>query len=633
MISEQSKQEIYSKINIVEVIEDFISLKRKGKDYQALCPFHNEKTPSFSVSPAKNIFKCFGCQKGGDAITFLMESEGYAYYDALKYLAQKYHVSIQYNHAKSDDYDREQKLKESLLIALNFAKVYYKQLLKTDSQKRFGLDYFLKRGLKSETIQTFELGYSENSETGFLKHAEQNEYSPDILEQAGLIRSKGNRAYDYFRNRVMFPIKNHLGKVVGFGARTLKTADKVKYLNSPETLVYRKNQILYGLFEAKSEIQKQNRAFLVEGYLDVLTLSQAGIQNVVASAGIALTQDQIILLKRFTQNLVLLFDGDSAGQKATLRAMELSLETDLQVEIVSLPEDEDPNSLIQSLGRAQFEKYIEDTKLGFVPFILKDFDLSKSIAKRKAVEYLVRVISLIPNAIGRRVFFEEAAQAVNLEVEFLIVESNKLTLKKGHHDRFQDELPLPIPPLPLDHYDNHIDESSSQPLLKSQDSDKARSPHEREFLRLLLLHGDKILDENRIANYLFDGIKAIPFVDPFVKQVLELYRSQSADRPLALKTFQNICSEKKISGLESIFNEDYQPSESWSRFRRVPKLYDHHLKKTIATNLKKLEYFYLDARCREISVNVMEPDTEKIQDLEKFGKRRRELGKSLNFMF
>ena len=303
MISEQSKQEIYSKINVVEVIEDFITLKRKGKDYQALCPFHNEKTPSFSVSPSKNIFKCFGCQKGGDAITFLMELEGYNYYEALKYLAQKYQVTLQYDHDKSKDYDREQKLKEALLIVLNFAKDYYKRLLKTDS---IGLNYFSRRGLNSETIRTFELGYSENSGTGFLKYARQNEHTPDILEQAGLIRSKENRTYDYFRGRVMFPIKNHLGKVIGFGARSLQQSDKIKYLNSPETLVYHKNQVLYGLFEAKSHIQKQDKVFLVEGYLDVLMLYQAGIQNVVASAGTVLTQAQILLLKRYTPNFILL---------------------------------------------------------------------------------------------------------------------------------------------------------------------------------------------------------------------------------------------------------------------------------------------------------------------------------------
>lgn len=642
MISEQSKQEIYSKINIVEVIEDFITLKRKGKDYQALCPFHNEKTPSFSVSPSKNIFKCFGCQKGGDAITFLLESQGYSYPEALQYLARKYHVTLQYDRQKSEDYDREQKLKEGLLIVLNFAKNYYKQLLKTDPQNSIGLNYFSKRGLKPEIIESFELGYSQNNPTAFLKYARQNQHNTELLEQAGLIRTKDNRTYDYFRGRVIFPIKNHLGKVVGFGARSLKQGDKVKYLNSPETLVYRKNQVLYGLYEAKSEIQKQDKLLLVEGYLDVLMLYQAGIKNVVASAGTALTQDQVLLLKRHTKNLILLYDGDSAGHKATLRAIEIILAEDLQVEIIPLPEGQDPDSYIQELGKSAFEEHLQTAKTGFIPFILKDFDMSKPISKKKAVETLVKVISLIPNAIGRRIFFEEAARAVDLEVEFLLAESNKLKSRSTKQTGFQNDVSFPVPPPPLDHYNDYaaisdLDyESPTETIPKTPDFDRARYAHEHEFLRILLLHGHKIIspvEDDCLADYLLAKIKAIPFSDPFALQILELYEAESKANLVDLKTFQNTCAEKKLPSLEPLFNEDYKPSKNWARFSRVPKPYDHNLEQIIATNLTKLKYYYLDSRYQALATKITEPDSEKLHELEQIGEERRALGKALKFMF
>ena len=343
-ISQETIDQIRNKVDIVEVVGDFVQLKKKGKDWSACCPFHEEKTPSFSVSPVRGIYKCFGCGMGGDSIKFVMDIEKTSYTEALRYLAKKYNIEIEENENLPDEEIARQSERDSLYIVLNYSKNYYQnQLTNTDDGKAIGLSYFKERGFNDKAIAAFELGYSPNFFDKFTTDAIKEGYKLEILISAGLTIQKDAEAgvqktYDRFRERVMFPIHNVSGRVIAFGARTLsKEKNQPKYLNSPETDLYRKNQVLYGLFQAKNAIRGEDQCYLVEGYTDVISLYQAGIQNVVASSGTSLTIEQIKLLYRFTKNVMLLYDGDQAGIKAALRGLDLLLAEGMQVKIVVFP--------------------------------------------------------------------------------------------------------------------------------------------------------------------------------------------------------------------------------------------------------------------------------------------------------
>ncbi|HEX9649198.1 MAG TPA: DNA primase, partial [Cyclobacteriaceae bacterium] len=324
MIDRRIIEEIKSRIDIVEVIGDFVTLKKSGQSYKALSPFSTEKTPSFFVSPSKGIYKDFSSGKGGDAINFIMEHDGLSYIEAIKYLAKKYGIEVQEKELTDEDI-KEQNERESLFIVLNFAnKWFINNLHETDEGRSVGLGYFRERGYKDETIKTFELGYSIEEWDAFYQEAKANKYSEDILEKAGLIIRKDRKTYDRFRGRVIFPIHNLSGKVIAFGGRTLKKDKNLpKYVNSPETEVYHKSSVLYGLNLSKKSIRDLNLCYLVEGYTDVIALYQAGIGNVVSSSGTALTKEQITLIKRYTENVTILYDGDSAGLKASLRGLDM----------------------------------------------------------------------------------------------------------------------------------------------------------------------------------------------------------------------------------------------------------------------------------------------------------------------
>jgi DNA primase len=369
-ISNEVVQQIQQSADIVEVVSDFVTLKKRGQNMMACCPFHNEKTPSFSVSPAKGIYKCFGCGKSGDSVKFVMDVEGVSFVEALKYLAKKYGIEVEEQEAQTDTELQQQHEKDSLYIVLNYAKNYYQQLLwQSDEGKAVGLSYFKERGFKENTIKDFELGYSTETWDHFTKEALSKGYNADILEKAGLLIRKEEKQFDRFRGRVIFPIHNVSGKVVAFGARILK-ADKnqPKYLNSPETEVYHKSHILYGLFQAKNAIRQEEVCYLVEGYTDVVSLHQAGIHNVVASSGTSLTLEQIRLVGRFTQNITVLYDGDAAGIKASLRGTDMILEEGLNVKVVVFPDGNDPDSYVKLIGAVAFKEFIAKNSKDFITF-------------------------------------------------------------------------------------------------------------------------------------------------------------------------------------------------------------------------------------------------------------------------
>ena len=366
MISQKSIEEVVEAAQIKEVVEDFVQLKRRGSNYIGLCPFHAEKTPSFSVSPSKNIFKCFGCGRGGNSVQFVMEHEGSSFPESIRYLAQKFNIELEET-GGSEQYAVENQERDSLFLINKFAAEYYhKALSENEEGKSIGISYFKERGYNQQTLEKFQLGYAPDLKEGMVAAARQAQYQEELVRQLGLI-TKNDR--DFFRDRVMFPLHNLSGKVAGFAGRTMLSNPKVpKYINSPESLIYNKSKFLYGLYFAKQAIRKEDLCYIVEGYTDVITLHQNGVENVVASSGTALTEDQIRLIKRYSRNICLLFDGDPAGLKAATRGIDMILEEDMNVAIVVLPESEDPDSWMKSQGHSDFLKFIENEKKDFLLF-------------------------------------------------------------------------------------------------------------------------------------------------------------------------------------------------------------------------------------------------------------------------
>ncbi|MBL7805152.1 MAG: DNA primase, partial [Saprospiraceae bacterium] len=401
MITAKTVREILDAVRIEEVIEDFVSLRRRGVNLIGLCPFHHEKTPSFNVNPTRNIFKCFGCGKAGDAVTFLREHEQFSYPEALRWLAKKYNIEIEEVELTPEQRAADQ-MAESLYIVNDFAlKHFQEQLFDTDEGKSVALQYFRQRGLREETIRTFGLGYAPDLRDLLLQRARATGHSVELLKKTGLSSADGAR--DFFRGRVMFAIHNLSGKVAAFAGRTMSNDKTVpKYINSPETEIYVKNKTLYGAYQAKKAIRQQDECILVEGYMDVISLYQAGIENVVASSGTSLTEGQLNLIRRNTNNLKILYDGDPAGIKAALRGLDLALEQDLNVRIVLLPEGEDPDSYVQKVGSEAFLEYVAREAKDFILFktrLLLEDTKGDPIKKSSLVKDIVASIARIPDPI------------------------------------------------------------------------------------------------------------------------------------------------------------------------------------------------------------------------------------------
>ncbi|QKZ12027.1 DNA primase [Spirosoma sp. KUDC1026] len=435
-IPEATVDQIRQAADIIEVVNDFVSLKKRGSNYIACCPFHNEKTPSFSVNPARQIYKCFGCGKAGDSVRFVMDVENIGYGEALRYLAKKYGIEIEEQEQTPEELLRQNE-RESLLIALNFAKTFFQEaLLTSDEGKSVGLSYFRERGFTNPTLEAFDLGYSYDQWDALLQAGLQRGYKREILEKAGLILAKeNNKVFDRFRGRVMFPIHNVSGRVIAFGARILKT-DKSqaggaspKYLNSPETEVYHKSQVLYGIFQAKQAIRQEDVCYLTEGYTDVISLHQAGIKNVVASSGTSLTTEQIRLIGRFTPNVTILYDGDAAGIKAALRGLDMVLEEGLNLKLLLLPDGEDPDSYVHKVGADAFKTYIKEHSQDFI-----DFKASRWLAeagddplkRAEGISDVCSSITKIPDLLKRQTLSQRVAQVFHVSEQSVISEINRL---------------------------------------------------------------------------------------------------------------------------------------------------------------------------------------------------------------
>ena len=545
-ISQETVEQIRFRADIQEVVEDYVPLKKKGANWWACCPFHNEKSPSFSISPAKGIYKCFGCGKAGDVFTFVMEIEKVSYVEALRFLAKKYDIKIEEAEAPTDEEQLRQNERDSLFIALNYAKNFYQeQLTQSDEGKSLGLSYFKERGFNDKTIEEFELGYSPKGSDVFTKNALKNGFTLDILEKAGLTLRKeledgtfGN-PYDRFRERVTFPIHNVSGRVIAFGARILASAGNQshapKYLNSPETDVYHKSQVLYGIFQAKNDIRSQDHCYLTEGYTDVISLHQAGIKNVVASSGTSLTTEQVRLIGRFTKHVTLLYDGDAAGIKAALRGLDILLEEGLSVKIITFPDNDDPDSFVKKRGSQGFKDFVQHESQDLISFktnLYLNEAGSDPFKQATVITELVQSITRIPEPITRAVFIKETASRLGIDEQVLISESNKIVAKARRDKEKQAERQLsPQEDTPTPAQTAIDGETEYQVLerLEQEEQTTRRNPveyQEQECIRLLISYAEDEIEENlKTMDYVLEQLEDVEFVNPACQKLLDIFRT------------------------------------------------------------------------------------------------------------
>lgn len=520
MINRDTIEEVKNRIDIVDVISDFITLKKSGQNYKALSPFSSEKTPSFYVVPNKGIFKDFSSGKGGDAFTFVMEHEKMTYVEAIRYLAKKYGVEIQ-EEKVSDEFQAQQSERESLYILMNFAKEFYKdKLIHSEEGQSIGLSYFRERGFTDRTIQKFELGYALDGWEHFSKEAIQKGYNKELLEKTGLVvkRDDGS-SYDRFRGRVIFPVHSLPGKVIAFGARMLgKDKNQPKYINSPETDIYHKSNVLYGLYQAKNAIRQFDNCYLVEGYTDVISMHQADVENVVASSGTALTEEQIKLIRRFTENVTVLFDGDAAGIKAALRGIDMILHGGLNVRVLLFPDNEDPDSFSRKVGTTEFQKYLKENTKDFVSFKADLFAKEAAgdpIKKAASIKEIVTSISLIPDPVKRSVYIQETSQLLKIAEPVLLTELNKILIQerkkqdKDKSTRAQEEMPMESGPVAEVEAPVRID---AQARVQFQ---------EKECIRLLLNYSDVKLEDEALSVFLLNELNDVQFVDANYKKIFD----------------------------------------------------------------------------------------------------------------
>jgi DNA primase len=587
-ISDEIIARVKEAADVVEVVGEFVPLKRKGKYYSACCPFHQEKTPSFTVTPALGIYKCYGCSKAGDSIQFIMDHEGVGYLEAIKWLANKYNIEIPEDEFLGGELPQYSQ-RESLYIVLNYAKNFFQKVLfEHEDGRAFGLSYFSERGFNEATIRKFDLGYSLESWDALTKEALKDGYSKEILEKAGLITIKEDKAYDRFRGRVIFPIHNVSGKVIAFGARILKKdKSQAKYLNSPETEVYHKSEVLYGLYHAKQAIRQQEFCLLVEGYTDVISLHLSGIENVVASSGTSLTEQQIKLIGRYTKDITILYDGDSAGIKASLRGIDLILKEGLNVRCVVFPDGEDPDSYSQKIGSEAFNKYIAEQSEDFLTFKTNLFlkDAGKDPLKRaEVIREVVQSISLIPDAIKRSVFYKQCSRLLDIEESILITEGNKVQLTRGKDQKTEEQLKITEDGITIQETVEEVKKPSEANRLILQ---------EKETIRLLLKYGNELLDEQtRLYQYIYHELEDVDFESPLYFKIFQLYHSY-LQQDIVPTHEQFVNSEDFEIKSESIdlLMERYEISDTWeSKFGIIVPKEENVLFQSVYSNILRLKY-------------------------------------------
>ncbi len=609
MIDQSTIQRILDTAEITEVVGEFVTLKRRGTNMIGLCPFHNEKTPSFNVSPSKGIYKCFGCGKGGSSVNFIMEHEHLSFVESLKWLAKKYHIEVQEKEESPEDI-KERNDHESQIIVSEFAQKYFAtQLWESEYGQAVGLSYFRERGFRDEIIRKFGLGYCPDGKEPFTNAALKEGYKMEYLEKTGLTIKKEEWVRDRFSGRVMFPIHSISGRVIAFGGRTLSLEKSIaKYLNSPESDIYHKSRVVYGIYQAKNGIIKEDKCYLVEGYTDVLAMHQSGIENVVASSGTSLTVDQIRLIRRFTKNITIIYDGDQAGIKASLRGIDLVLEEGINVKVLPLPVGEDPDSFSKSMSASALTQYIKENETDFIKFktrILLTGIENDPLSRAKLITDIVYSISVIPEEIVRTEYLKECSRLLEVREDVLYNEIRKLKLKKNEAQTARDLNPLP-------------DQRPVQAPQTTPTVIPAENPfelEEKEILRVLLKCGSlNIYDYEHevsgeqmtesVATYILTELDVdnMISVNPMVNTVLDDYRLHLAEPEFDAMRHFTLHPDPKISTFASdIISERHPISPFWERggshIEReedllqvvVPKLVREYKLRVVSSMMNKIE--------------------------------------------
>ena len=569
MITQNTIQQIQSRLDIIEVVGAFVKLKKRGANYLGNCPFHNERTPSFTVSPSKEIYKCFGCGKSGNTISFIMEHEKFSYVEALRWLANRYNIGIEETES-SPEQKLQQQTAESLHIVNAFAQQFYvQQLLETEEGQENGLSYLKERGFDRATIQKFGLGYAPDKKEAFSKEATAKQYNKELLQKAGLVVERNEQLQDNYRDRIIFPIHNNSGKVIGFGARLIKKNDKApKYINTPENELYVKSRLLYGTYFARQAIDKADECFLVEGYTDVLSLHQAGIENVVASGGTSLTQDQLRLIKKYSSNLTIIYDGDSAGVKAALRGLDMALEESLNVKLVLIPDGEDPDSYIRKVGETGFRKFVEENRKDFILFqvevLLKDAGADQN-KKSDVVNQIAETVSKIDKTedfTKQQDYIRQCAQTLKIDEGGFTALVNKFIRNRLSADK----------KLPFDEA-KYSEENAKKGEQADYDDNTFNLLYkdelqEREVARVLLELGDKPWKEGGLtAEYIFAELPEEDLIEnEVVLQILQDYKSHLQQRQPIDKAYFIYHPDNKLSTFAvSLMQFRYEQSPRWKK--------------------------------------------------------------------
>ena len=627
MIPQDTIEKIFDTVRVEEIVGDFVELKKAGVNYKGRCPFHDEKTPSFVVSPTKGIYKCFGCQKGGNSINFIQELQGVSYPEALRYAADKYNIEIEEQELTPEQESR-MSAKESQFIATKFASEYFQNVLwNTSEGKAVGLSYFKERGFSEDTIKKFKLGYSPKKQNSFEKAATKAGYDLEILAASSLIgKNEDGKTYDKFRERTIFTIHSYTGKVIGFGGRAFSPDAKSKYLNSGETLIYDKSKVLYGLNLSKQAISKANRCFIVEGYTDVISMHQNGVENVVSASGTALGTQQIQLIKRSTNNVTLLFDGDKAGIKATLRSIDLCLKAEMNVKIASFPDGQDPDSFSKKLSTEEFQEYLEKSGINFVDYLIELYKLNDINDPTQVIEIkkkIIKSISEIPDVFSREEYCKIYHQKLGIEEVKLIAQVNKAR-----------SMVVSSPSRNL----SPKKEAVKTKKLSRNSEDKLQK-QEEEVLRLLLNYGNEtfILDEedesvgamiiNELEN---DGIE---FSTPIHNEIYqEIIAKIEETGKIHIQSFINSNKENISSLAVNLVATPHSISNNWEERHKIyTGLESQKMQKTTKKAILSLKKGVVDFQISELQKAIKEEtiDTAGIKKLSELTKIKTQIAKLL----
>ncbi len=606
MIDQVTIDRIFQSAEIMDVVQDFIPLKRRGVNYLGLCPFHNEKTPSFTVSPAKGIYKCFGCGKGGSAVNFIMEHENVSYVEALRYLAKKYHIEIEEKELTADEMEQKNQ-RESLMIVTAYATdIFSDQLFNHEEGNAVGLSYFKERGFRDEIVRKFKLGYCLEQRDAFTESALKKGYKIEYLTETGLTIKKDDWKADRFNGRVIFPIFNIAGRPIAFGGRTLKDDKKIaKYLNSPESSIYHKSHVVYGIYQAKKSIVKLDKCYLVEGYTDVISLHQAGIENVVASSGTALTADQIRLIKRFTPNITILYDGDEAGIKASIRGIDLILEEGMNVKVLLFPQGEDPDSFARSHSETELKEFIDSNEEDFIAFktrLLKKDASDDPVKKARLIKDIVASIAGIPDKITRSVFIKQTSTDIDINEETLYNEVAAL-LRKKTEKKLQRES-----------WKSQSDRQQHNKQVQISGIKNESEIFEKEIIRLLILYGNHPLyeaeDENTepvtvsVAQYIVSEIDpqqdVFDFKSALFKQIFEIIREKILSQmQFSVDSLINNSNQDISSVTADILSQSYHLSNLWSKKENYVETEEMKLSELVPETLMSFQQYRVGLLIRE----------------------------------